>query len=353
MAYRLVIVVFNKLLSENTIFFKASSFFNCDLCFCLQAQDKQELDIRKNEKLILLDDSKHWWKVVNRDGLSGFVPSNYVKRVKPSILSSLKNTLGRKRSAEKGIASSRNGDVQNDHLDVHTTPCVDVNATVVYNYQAKQSDELGLTKGETIAVLEKSTDGWWRGKKDITEETGWFPSNYVKEITDSDSRDNGCEIVEVCLTLYPFIQNNPEELSFESNERLEILEKPATDPDWWRARNARGEIGLVPRNYVQVVEADFENTLTNSHSAQSNNSGGLLSSDSSNRILPRRKNSLGLGAIVSVRHQFNIAGPLEEKPWYYGSITRAECDVMLDEIAENGDFLIRDSESKVCMYVTN
>lgn len=27
------------------------------------AQGSQELDLRKNEKLILLDDSKHWWKV--------------------------------------------------------------------------------------------------------------------------------------------------------------------------------------------------------------------------------------------------------------------------------------------------
>ena len=59
-----------------------------------QAQDKQELDIRKNEKLVLLDDTKHWWKVLNREGLSGFVPSNYVKKVKPSIFSSLRNTLG-------------------------------------------------------------------------------------------------------------------------------------------------------------------------------------------------------------------------------------------------------------------
>lgn len=28
-----------------------------------KARDKQELDISKNEKLILLDDSKHWWMV--------------------------------------------------------------------------------------------------------------------------------------------------------------------------------------------------------------------------------------------------------------------------------------------------
>ena len=28
-----------------------------------KAKDTQELDITKNEKLVLLDDSKHWWMV--------------------------------------------------------------------------------------------------------------------------------------------------------------------------------------------------------------------------------------------------------------------------------------------------
>lgn len=35
--------------------------------------------------------------------------------------------------------------------------------------------------------------------------------------------------------------------------RLEIYEKPENDPQWWKARNERGEAGLVPRNYVQVL----------------------------------------------------------------------------------------------------
>ena len=61
------------------------------------AQDSQELDIRKNEKLLLLDDSKHWWKVQNTRSQAGFVPSNFVKKAKPSILTSLKNTLGRRK----------------------------------------------------------------------------------------------------------------------------------------------------------------------------------------------------------------------------------------------------------------
>ena len=46
------------------------------------------------------------------------------------------------------------------------------------------------------------------------------------------------------------------------NLRLEIIEKPANDPEWWRARNSRGGIGLVPRNYVEVLEDDALNNST-------------------------------------------------------------------------------------------
>ena len=49
------------------------------------AQGTQELGLKKNERLLLLDDSKHWWRVQNSKGQSGYVPSNYVKREKPSI----------------------------------------------------------------------------------------------------------------------------------------------------------------------------------------------------------------------------------------------------------------------------
>nr|2JXB_A Chain A, T-cell surface glycoprotein CD3 epsilon chain, Cytoplasmic protein NCK2 [unidentified] len=44
------------------------------------AQQDQELDIKKNERLWLLDDSKTWWRVRNAANRTGYVPSNYVER---------------------------------------------------------------------------------------------------------------------------------------------------------------------------------------------------------------------------------------------------------------------------------
>ena len=50
--------------------------------FDYRATDSQELDIQKGEKLTLMDDTQHWWKVMNSQGQVGYVPSNYVKRSK-------------------------------------------------------------------------------------------------------------------------------------------------------------------------------------------------------------------------------------------------------------------------------
>lgn len=63
------------------------------------AQQDQELDIRKNERLYLLDDSKTWWRVRNTTNQTGYVPSNYVERKKGSLVRNIKDTLGKRLSA--------------------------------------------------------------------------------------------------------------------------------------------------------------------------------------------------------------------------------------------------------------
>uniref|UniRef100_A0A9J8AJ40 NCK adaptor protein 2a n=1 Tax=Cyprinus carpio carpio TaxID=630221 RepID=A0A9J8AJ40_CYPCA len=64
------------------------------------AQQDQELDIRKNERLWLLDDSKTWWRVRNTSNRTGYVPSNYVERKnslkKTSLVKNLKDTLAQR-----------------------------------------------------------------------------------------------------------------------------------------------------------------------------------------------------------------------------------------------------------------
>ncbi|KAL7642349.1 UNVERIFIED_CONTAM: hypothetical protein RMT77_006910 [Armadillidium vulgare] len=49
----------------------------------------------------------------------------------------------------------------------------------LYPFTGKNNDELCFKKGDLIIVTQKEDGGWWEGT--LNENTGWFPSNYVKE----------------------------------------------------------------------------------------------------------------------------------------------------------------------------
>ena len=321
------------------------------------AENPQELNIKKNEKLILLDDSRGWWKVQNSRNKSGYVPSNYVKKTKSSKFFSSLRKLGRKNTDGKVSNSpvvSRNGDTGSDQNSTSSDIqiCDPSPAVCKYNYQAQRPDELSLIKGEKIMVLEKSIDGWWKGRKSDNVSSGWFPSNYVELESDLDTTmystaasldvttedvpimNNGTEPV---IAMYPYTGVNKEELSFEKGEKLVILEKPSYDPDWWKAQNGRGEHGLVPRTFVQSVE-DSE-----CETAASNTSSCTPQSQSTSSL----SNASNLSVVGGNRKQFRVSGPLADKDWYYGKITRQECEDLLKQFGNEGDFLIRDSESAV------
>ena len=325
-----------------------------------KAEGTEELDIRKSEKLVLLDDSKQWWKVQNFSNESGFVPSNYVRRAKPSILTSLRNTLGRKKGADVRTSSiqapsspsltkrgsgndnhSENGSNGSDSLD---GPALGL-TRVRFAYDAKQTDEVTLNKADIVSILSKSEDGWWRVRKG--SDTGWYPSNYLEQDDDNDSAglytqppesyrnkrhgENDAPAPDTVTAVYPYIGRNSEELSFEKHETLEIVDKPSGDPEWWKARNKRGDVGVIPRNYVETTK----NYSPSESQSDSSLSGGATSSSG-------RTHS---GSVVS--RSDLTSPPFANKDWYFGCITRATCEDLLSKYANDGDFIIRDSETNV------
>lgn len=49
-----------------------------------------------------------------------------------------------------------------------------------YNFKQNNEDELSFSKGDVILVTRQEEGGWWEGT--LNGKTGWFPSNYVREI---------------------------------------------------------------------------------------------------------------------------------------------------------------------------
>jgi len=482
-----------------------------------QSQGPQELSIRKGDRLLLLDDSRHWWRVLNNDNATGFVPSNYVKREKQSLFDSIRRGIrgNTKPSAKKSTLATHSSDnpqsptcpliplntktdtsnfstiqelnspphhgdssklrtnddklshssilvrelgpnfnVVHDplsiagnnghqdsnnqapvghHLQRNSNTITDTLlnftiATVKYNYKSQQSDELSLTKGSKIKVLEKSDDGWWKG--DLDGQLGWFPSNYVIEETSTFDTENinggekftsptkqsrqltkqtyplhsvakgssldqclpsternnfppldqepassaieavdGLGVLFVVVALYSFQAQSEEELSFTKDERLDVIEKPVNDPDWWRAKNIHGNIGLVPKNYVQIVPS-----IKNLRQLTSDPRGLVNGSNESNNDVRASNNpviqpelgssnlqvqgvGMTIGAPVSATNDgqsislaqltrdLEIKLHLDEKIWYHGVMSRQQCDKLLNAYAEDGDFLVRNSET--------
>ncbi|XP_033841460.1 cytoplasmic protein NCK1 isoform X2 [Periophthalmus magnuspinnatus] len=215
---------------------------------------------------------------------------------------------------------------------------LNVPALVKFSYTAEREDELSLVKGTRVIVMEKCSDGWWRGS--YSGRSGWFPSNYVTEdvertagpgglgdptvsLTEKlaavvNSTANGNRVLHTVQALYPFSSGNDEELNFEKGEVMEVIEKPENDPEWWKCRKADGQLGLVPKNYVTVLDSSSHKPLAGP--------AGPPTPDCD---------------YISPSGTGRFAG----KEWYYGKVTRHQAEVALNHRGTEGDFLIRDSES--------
>merc|ERR1712110_1408277 len=252
-------------------------------------------------------------------GQTGYIPSNYVRREKPSIFDSIKKKVKGGSQAGSGSncktlpgpgqAAMQTANMSREHQSLKfnkEAPGEPISSAIVkYNYQAQQLDELSLSKGARILILEKSGDGWWRGQ--YGNKIGWFPSNYTQEeLEDAHTYCMAENVLDIMVALYTFKAQNDTELSFDKNERLEIIDRPPSDPEWYKARNTSGQIGLVPKNYL----IELSQYLT-----QDVNKGGSSNGASNN----------GHG-INNINHE-----EIKSQAWYYGTISRAECDAILTE----------------------
>jgi len=181
--------------------------------------------------------------------------------------------------------------------------------------------------------MEKEADGWWRGR--CGARIGWFPFNYVEEIAQGggdptpatlqpSEKSFACGVI----ALYSFNSGNPEELAFQKGDLMDIIDQPADDPDWWEARLADGTTGLVPRNYVEVV-----------HDAEPVFGAGKPSGGP-----PRQQ---AAAAIPSLPQGSRPPPPFAHEPWYHGKVARRDAEALLNTQAQNGQFIVRSSETKV------
>ncbi|KAJ1733298.1 cytoskeletal protein binding protein, partial [Coemansia sp. Benny D160-2] len=126
-------------------------------------------------------------------------------------------------------------------------PLVEVRRAI-YSYTPAATDELTLTDGDVLYILDNDDPDWLQAKKkqfniDDPIEQGLVPTNHT-ELVESIAR---------AKALYDYDPVESEETSLTEGEDVLIIEED--DPDWFMTKS-KGGYGFVPKAYVEVVSAD-------------------------------------------------------------------------------------------------
>lgn len=124
--------------------------------------------------------------------------------------------------------------------------------------------------------------------------------NHKKEPASEPARGAQASVVkgQRCVALFDFAGASKEDLAFKNGDVL-VVKNKTEDPNWWLVEDSRGRSGMIPANYVELLEAGKAATLP--------------------------KDS-----------------KLPPMPWFHGKITRELAESLLMP-RQDGRFLVRES----------
>uniref|UniRef100_A0A4W6ETJ4 Osteoclast-stimulating factor 1 n=1 Tax=Lates calcarifer TaxID=8187 RepID=A0A4W6ETJ4_LATCA len=90
-----------------------------------------------------------------------------------------------------------------------------------FAFQQTNEDELSFSKGDIISVNKQEEGGWWEGS--LNGKTGWFPSNYVRELKGGGGPPKGFDTTIISKTYYNVVLQNILEAESEYSRELQSL----------------------------------------------------------------------------------------------------------------------------------
>ncbi|NXD25589.1 ARHG6 factor, partial [Spelaeornis formosus] len=131
-----------------------------------------------------------------------------------------------------------------------------------FNFKQTNEDELSVNKGDIIYVTRVEEGGWWEGT--LNGKTGWFPSNYVREIKSTDKPLSpkalkGLENSQLTKNYYPVVLQNiletEQDYAKELQSLLGIYLRPVQSYD----KLSAGDITSLMGNMEEI--SAFQQTL--------------------------------------------------------------------------------------------
>ncbi|XP_063161224.1 SH3 domain-containing kinase-binding protein 1 isoform X1 [Candoia aspera] len=153
--------------------------------FDYKAQHDDELTITVGDIITNIRKEDGGWWEGQLKGRRGLFPDNFVREIKKDVK---KENLASKAS-EMSIHEVSNGSsLLLSETIIRTSKKGERNrrrrCQVAFSYMPQNEDELELKVGDIIEVVGEVEEGWWEGV--LNGKTGMFPSNFIKELSDSD-----------------------------------------------------------------------------------------------------------------------------------------------------------------------
>ncbi|CEF66950.2 BcDNA.GH03163 [Strongyloides ratti] len=153
-------------------------------------------------------------------------------------------------------------------------------AIVRFSYIPQENDELSLTPGDIVRVLDKGEDnGWLFGSINGTK--GVFPDSYIERISDTpenidkkrtpsesgsttSSHLNNTSIeseLDIALVAFDYVASRDDELTLKKGDRILIIERNNVEEGWFKGKHlTTNKIGVFPANFTKYREIPIPET---------------------------------------------------------------------------------------------
>ncbi|XP_074642475.1 SH3 and PX domain-containing protein 2B-like [Tubulanus polymorphus] len=142
-----------------------------------------------------------------------------------------------------------------------SAPMVLEQYTVIADYTKEQSNEVTVTAGMIVEVIDKNLSGWWLISIEDTQ--GWVPASYLEPLYgDSEETVVPPETEENFICRQSYKPAEDDEVELLRGQVVTVLQKNMDG--WWNVRN--GELcGLAPAALLQRVRSRREAQLLNNN----------------------------------------------------------------------------------------
>uniref|UniRef100_A0A0K0DW48 SH3 domain-containing protein n=1 Tax=Strongyloides stercoralis TaxID=6248 RepID=A0A0K0DW48_STRER len=167
-------------------------------------------------------------------------------------------------------------------IDVQDSPgdTFPYDAVVRFSYIPQENDELTLTPGDIVRVLDKGEDnGWLYGSINGTK--GVFPDSYIEKISDihenidkkrtpsesgstTSSHFNNTSTeneLDIALVAFDYVASRDDELTLKKGDKILIIERNNVEEGWFKGKHlTTNKIGVFPANFTKYRELPLVET---------------------------------------------------------------------------------------------